>query len=49
MVDIPVGVYTCYGIANGVAFVGKGVQTIATKKYAPQVDCPPSFKDREPT
>ena len=27
MVDIPTGVWTAYGIANGVAFAGKGIQS----------------------
>jgi hypothetical protein len=31
IVDIPVGVYTTYGIANGVAFAGKGVQSLAER------------------
>lgn len=34
LVDIPVGVYTTYGIANGVAFAGKGIQAFAER---PQV------------
>lgn len=31
IVDIPVGVYTAYGIANGMAFAGKGIQTFAER------------------
>ena len=31
LVDIPVGVYTAYGIANGMAFAGKGIQKFAER------------------
>lgn len=31
LVDIPVGVYTAYGIANGMAFAGKGIQSFAER------------------
>jgi hypothetical protein len=34
IVDIPVGVYTMYGLANGVAFAGKGFQAFAEKQEA---------------
>lgn len=34
IVDIPVGVYTVYGIANGVAFAGKVGQS-ATERQSP--------------
>jgi len=29
--DIPEGVYITYGLANGVAFAGKGVQSFAER------------------
>ncbi len=32
MADIPEGVYITYGIANGVAFAGKGMQSFAERK-----------------
>jgi hypothetical protein len=31
LVDIPVGVYTTYGLANGIAFGGKGIQSFAER------------------
>lgn len=31
LVNIPEGVYIAYGIANGMAFAGKGVQSFAEK------------------
>jgi len=31
LVDIPEGVYTAYGLANGVAFLGKGMQSFAER------------------
>jgi hypothetical protein len=34
LVDIPDGVYISYGIANGVAFAGKGVQSFAERPPA---------------
>ncbi len=34
LVDIPEGVYIAYGIANGVAFAGKGVQSFAERPAA---------------
>jgi hypothetical protein len=34
VVDIPEGVYITYGIANGVAFMGKGVQSFAERSSA---------------
>ena len=31
LADIPEGVYITYGIANGVAFMGKGIQSFAER------------------
>ncbi len=45
LVDIPVGVYTAYGIANGVAFAGKGVQSFAERpSFNTQVNKRTSFQ-----
>ncbi len=38
MVDIPVGVYTTYGLANGVAFAGKYAQSTAEKLSGTSMD-----------
>jgi hypothetical protein len=34
LVDIPMGVVYAYGIANGVAFAGKGLQSMAERPVA---------------
>ena len=34
MVDIPAGVYTALAICNGVAFIGKGIQSFAERPTA---------------
>jgi hypothetical protein len=34
MVDIPTGVYTALAICNGVAFIGKGIQSFAERPTA---------------
>ena len=34
MVNIPEGVYITYGIANGVAFAGKGIQSLTERPSA---------------
>lgn len=38
LVNIPEGVYIAYGIANGMAFAGKGVQSFAEKSGEKKTD-----------
>lgn len=39
LVDIPEGVYITYGIANGVAFLGKGIQSFAERPAREEEVC----------
>jgi len=38
MIDIPLGVYTALGVSNGIAFIGKGVQSFAERPYSSPIN-----------
>jgi len=47
MANIPPGVVECYLAANGTAFLGKGIQSFAERKYATPVPIEQTAKSTE--